>query len=180
MFSCEIFEIFKTRFFKYIFGNGKTFYPLSIFYYHDLAKCSLFLGWGPYHITCFYMIETSIIKALINNRILVQLFSLHSESKILTFLNTNGRPDNMLTSIYNYSMKSSCNKNIFYLKKKYDKNISYWIEIYFDWMKICFDMVKKKGDIMKISFIKYKTILIEWKLFSYHMNFNFCNISATI
>ena len=49
----------------------------------------------------------------------------------------------MLTSIYNYSMKNSCNKNIFYLKKKYDQNISYWIEIYFDWMKICFDMMKK-------------------------------------
>ena len=89
------------------------------------------------------MIETSIIKVLINNRILVQLFSLHSESKILTFLYTNVRPDNMLTSIYNYSMKNSCNKNIFYLKKKYDQNISYWIEIYFDWMKICFDIMKK-------------------------------------
>ena len=71
----------------------------------------------------------------------------------------------------------------------FDKNISYWIQIYFDWMKIYFDIMGKKGaimkiyiywiqisfdwmktfdtmkkiDIMKICFIKYKIILIEWK-----------------
>ena len=46
-------------------------------------------------------------------------------------------------------------------KNIYDKNVSYWIQIFFDWMKIYFDIMKKEGDIMKIYFIKYKVILIE-------------------
>ena len=84
MFSCEICKIFKNTFFYTTTpvapsGNGKTFYRLSIFYYHNLAKCSVF-------------------------------------------------------------------------------------NLYFDWMKIYFEIIeKKKGDIMKICFIKYKIILIEWK-----------------
>ena len=90
-------------------------------------------------------------------------------------------------------MKNSYKKNIFYLieKNMYDKNVSYWIQIYFDWIKAYFDILKKndmmkiyfieykfiliwkkkfffliswkKGDIIKIYFIKYKVILIEWK-----------------
>ena len=47
-------------------------------------------------------------------------------------------------------------------------------------MKIYFDIMKK-GDIMKIYFIKYKVILIEWKcIFISYELFYFCNISATI
>ena len=46
---------------------------------------------------------------LFNIHILVLLFNLHTESKILTFINTNGKPD-MLTE--KYSMKNSYNKNI--------------------------------------------------------------------
>ena len=57
-------------------------------------------------------------------------------------------------------------------KRWYNENIFYWIQICFDWMKIYFDIMKK-GDIMKICFIKNKII-------SYHMNFYFCNISVTI
>ena len=48
----------------------------------------------------------------------------------------------------NISKKCIRNKNIFYLneKKLYDKNISYWIQIYFNLMKIHFEIIKKKGD----------------------------------
>ena len=62
-----------------------------------------------------------------------------------------------------YSMKNSYNKYLFYLNEKdiYDKNISYWIQIYFDWMKIYFDIMKKKGDIMKMFFIEYKFVSLE-------------------
>ena len=45
-------------------------------------------------------------------------------------------------------------------KNIYDKNVSYWIQIYFDWMKI-----KKKGHIMKIYFIEYKFILIGLEIY---------------
>ena len=86
-------------------------------------------------------------------------------------------------------MKNSHNEKIFFLNEKnvYGKNISYWIENYFDWIKICFDIMKKKwcskkifhwiqiycdwikiyfdimekSDIIKIYFIEYKFILIE-------------------
>ena len=42
-------------------------------------------------------------------------------------------------------MKNSYNKNIFYLNEKniYDKNISYWIQNYFHWIKIYSDVLKK-------------------------------------
>ena len=48
----------------------------------------------------------------------------------------------------NISKKCIRNKNIFYLneKKLYDKNISNWIQIYFNLMKIHFEIIKKKGD----------------------------------
>ena len=46
-------------------------------------------------------------------------------------------------------------------------------------IKIYFDIIKK-DDIMKIYFIKYKVVLIDENIFSDHMNFYFCNISATI
>ena len=73
--------------------------------------------------------------------------------------------EDQISSPEKYSMKNSYNKNIFYLNEKniYDKNISYWIQIYFDWTKIYFDIMEKKGDIMKIYFIEYKFVLIEWK-----------------
>ena len=63
-------------------------------------------------------------------------------------------------------MKISYSKIYILLEWKkyvYDKNVSYWIQIYFDWMKIYFDIIKK-SDIMKIYFIEYKFVLIEWKL----------------
>ena len=47
VFSCDICENFKNTFFYRALpvaasGNGKTFHRLSIFYYHILAKCSVF------------------------------------------------------------------------------------------------------------------------------------------
>ena len=78
--------------------------------------------------------------------------------------------DDQICSPQKYSMKNSCNKNIFYLNEKniHDKNVSYWMQIYFDWMKIYFDIMKK-GDKMKIYFIEFKFVLIEWKnLFWYN------------
>ena len=65
-------------------------------------------------------------------------------------------------------IKNPYDKNLFWLnktifschdKKWYNENIFYWIQIYFDWIKIYFDIMKK-GYVMKIHFIKYKTILI--------------------
>ena len=50
-------------------------------------------------------------------------------------------------------------------KSIYDKNVPYWIQIYFDLIKIYFDIMKK-GDNENVS--------------SYHLNFYFWNISATI
>ena len=71
--------------------------------------------------------------------------------------------EDQIYSLKNYSMKNSCNKNIFYFsEKKNNKNISYWIKIYSDWMKI-FWFHERKGDTMKIYFIEYKFVLIEWK-----------------
>ena len=53
-------------------------------------------------------------------------------------------------------------KHFTWIKKNqiYDKNISYWIQIYFDWIKMYFDIIIK-SDIMKIYFIEYKFILIK-------------------
>ena len=58
-------------------------------------------------------------------------------------------------------MKNSYNKKIFYLNEKniYDKNISYWIQNYFHWIKILF-WYNEKSDII-IYFIEYKFTLIE-------------------
>ena len=54
--------------------------------------------------------------------------------------------EDQICSPEKYSMKNSYNKSIFYLNEKniYDKNISYWIKIYFDRMKIYFDIMEKK------------------------------------
>ena len=41
------------------------------------------------------------MKELINIHILVMLFNLHTESKILTFVNTNGRPDILTKKVFN-------------------------------------------------------------------------------
>ena len=55
--------------------NGETFHRFSIFYCHDWAKCSVF-------------------------HILVLLFNLHTESKILTFENTNEKPDVLTNKVF--------------------------------------------------------------------------------
>ena len=54
---------------------------------------------------------------------------------------------------------------MFYLNEKniYDKNVYYWIKIYFDWTKIYFDIMGEKSDILKIYFIEPKFVLTEWK-----------------
>ena len=54
--------------------------------------------------------------------------------------------EDQICSSEKYSMKNSYNKNIFYLNEKniYDETISNWIQIYFDWMKIYFYIMKKK------------------------------------
>ena len=106
-----------------------------------------------------------------------------------------------------YSIKNSYNKNIIYLNEKniYDKNISYWIQIYFDLMKIHFDIMEKRwyneNVLLTINLFWLnenvfwyhekrwynKNVLLNTKLFwlnenvfSYHVNFYFCNILATI
>ena len=88
------------------------------------------------------------------------LFNLDTESKILTFVNTNGR----VCSVENYSMKTSYNKNIFYLNEKI-----YMIKMFFiEYKSFCLNeniirYHENIGDIRKIYFIKYKVILIEGK-----------------
>ena len=55
--------------------------------------------------------------------------------------------EDQICSPEKYSIKNSYKKNIFYsIEKKYvyDDNVSYSIQIYFDWMKIYFDIIKKK------------------------------------
>ena len=47
------------------------------------------------------MLETSVMKELINIHTLVLLFNLHTESKILIFVNTNGRPDMLNRKAFN-------------------------------------------------------------------------------
>ena len=47
-------------------------------------------------------------------------------------------------SLGKYWMKNSYNKKNILIGWKevvYDKNISFWIQIYFDWMKIYFDIM---------------------------------------
>ena len=41
------------------------------------------------------------MKELINIHILVLLFNLHTESKILTFVNANGRPNMVTRKVFN-------------------------------------------------------------------------------
>ena len=64
-----------------------------------------------------------------------------------------------------YWMKIPYNKKIFYLNEKeiYNKNISYWKKIYFNWLTIYFHIIKK-NDIMKIY------ILLNTKLFWLNKN----------
>ena len=82
--------------------------------------------------------------------------------------------EDQICSPEKYSMKNSYDKNIFYLNENiFIYHESWYNENTFYWIQICFN-------IMKIYFFKYKVILIEWKYFSRHMNFYFCNISATI
>ena len=61
-----------------------------------------------------------------------------------------------------HSMKNSDNKNIFHLNEKnvYDKNVSYWLQIYFNWIKIYFDIMKK---------------VISWKYFLLNTNLFWMN-----
>ena len=76
------------------------------------------------------------------------LFNLHPESKIATFTNTKGRPDMLTRKIH--VIKNS-------MDKIYDKNISYYIQSYFERIKIYFDTIIKR-DITKRYFIEYKFI----------------------
>ena len=64
------------------------------------------------------------MKESINIHILVLLFNLYAENKILTFVNTN---EDQICSPEKYSLKNLYNKNKFYLNEKniYDQNISY-------------------------------------------------------
>ena len=60
--------------------------------------------------------------------------------------------EDQICSPEEYSMKNSFKKNIHIRKicftwmknNIYDKNVSYWIQIYFDWIKIYFDIMKNK------------------------------------
>ena len=62
--------------------------------------------------------------------------------------------EDQICSSEKYSIKNSYNNNIFYLNEKNicDQNIAYWIQIYFDWMKIYFDITEKNGDIFENIF----------------------------
>ena len=80
-----------------------------------------------------------------------------------------------MSSPEKYLTKNSYNKKIFYLnekKKMYNKTVSYWLQTYFDWIKIFFDIMKK-NDIMKTYVTECKFILIEQKhiLISYEFLF---------
>ena len=55
------------------------------------------------------------MKELINIHVLVLLFNLHTESKILTFVNTNGRPDLLTRKVL---IEKFIYKNLFYLNEK--------------------------------------------------------------
>ena len=57
------------------------------------------------------MIGTSVMKELINIYILELLFNLHTESKILTLVITNGRRDMLTRKVFS-------EKFIFYLNEK--------------------------------------------------------------
>ena len=54
--------------------------------------------------------------------------------------------EDQICSREKYSMKNSYNTNIFYLNEKniYDKNVSYWTQIWFDWIKIYFNIMNKR------------------------------------
>ena len=111
------------------------------------------------------IIGYNFVAPLINIPILVLLFNLHTESKVLTFVNTNRRPDQQksiqwkfhIIKIYFTWMKKTymikiflwntnlfwLNENLFWCHKKrwYNENIFYWIQICFDSMKIYFDLI---------------------------------------
>ena len=73
--------------------------------------------------------------------------------------------EDQMCSPEKYSMKNSYNKNILLeWKNIYEKNISYWMQIYFDWMKIYFDIMKK-GDIMKIFLLNTKLFWLNEKIY---------------
>ena len=55
------------------------------------------------------------MKELINIHVLVLLFNLHTESKILTFVNTSGRPDLLTRKVL---IEKFIYKNLFYLNEK--------------------------------------------------------------
>ena len=60
----------------------------------------------------------------VGGTLIVKGLNQHTETKILIFVNTNGRPDMLTRNVLNE--KFICDKNISYLngKKVYDKNIS--------------------------------------------------------
>ena len=90
--------------------------------------------------------------------------------------------EDQICSPEKYSIKNSYNKNIFYLneKKTHDKNVSYWIQNYFDWIKTFWYHEKKKVIQWKYILLNTKLFWLNENIFSYHMNFYFCSISATI
>ena len=97
-------------------GNGMTFYCLSIFllsWFRLMLCVYIFHDGGSYHIetspliysanqwTDFYIIGVSVMKELTNIHISVPLFNLHTESKVLTFVNTVGKPDMLTSKVFN-------------------------------------------------------------------------------
>ena len=64
-------------------GNGKTFHLLSIFYFNILMFRNFFLA------------------AFSHPGAAVQLINFHTQTKILTFVNTNGRPDMLTRKVFN-------------------------------------------------------------------------------
>ena len=70
--------------------------------------------------------------------------------------------EEQVCSLEQYWMKHSYNKNI-----SYDRNFSYWIQIYFNWIKTSFDMMK---NVIKQKYISLNTNLfwLNKNTFWYH------------
>ena len=105
------------------------------------------------------IIGYNFVAPSINIPIFVLLFNLHTESKILTFVNTNRRPDQQKSIQWKFHVKIYFT----WMKKTYMIKIFLWNTNLFWLNENLFSYHEKKDDIMKIYFIKYKFVLIQWK-----------------
>ena len=127
-------EIFKSSFFYWTppvaaSGNGKTLHRLSIFYYHDLPKCSVFIS----------QYSNMLLSSFFTSSFCFSIYILKVKLRLLLI-----QMEDQICSPEKYSMKNSYDKNIFYLNENifiyheswYNENTFYWIQICFNIMKI--------------------------------------------